>query len=313
MEIIHNQKRSAEKYYYFAIIGLWIIYALATFMAPAAVQTSGRYGLSTGELSVLRITVVLPFLFIWLSGVYAVLRFSRYLKYVSNSNESEGFGNIIYGLWLLLIVIIVPSFIGLITTYNPDSYEIQKTITIIRNYFNIVLYLSAFWFILKASRQLTGIAEINRSKKWKLIGVIGLGISILYVFLVFSNDYRGFSADSLIRPTYYLPDILIALTIILPYIVTWVLGLMAIYNIYFFSKHVSGVVYRKAFSWVAYGLGSITGLSIFLQFLSQSSAYFGRAGLSIILLIVYLLLIAIAIGYLCIAKGAKALTTIEEI
>lgn len=315
MEIVQNKLRSKEElYYYLGIVILWLIYAWLTFNSPTPAQTTGRYGLSTTELRVLRATVVIPFLFIWLAGSFAVLRFNRYLKYISDSNEAEGFKNIIYGLSLLLVVIIVPQFINLYTTYNPESSEIQRRVTIVRNYTNIILYLSAFWFILKASRHLAGsIQKVISSYKHKIIPVFMVILSIIYFLLVFLNDYRGVSDDPLIKPTYYLPDVLIVLTIILPYIVMWTLGIVAIFEIYIFSKHVPGIIYRKAFGSVAYGLGSIIGLSIFLQFISQSGAYFGYAGLGAILLIVYLLLIAIAISYLFIAKGAKALAAIEEI
>ncbi len=304
----------SSKYYYLGIIILWLIYAGLTFNSPTPAQTTGRYGLSTTELRVLRATVVLPFLFIWLAGIYAVVRFNRYLKYISDSNEAEGFRNIVYGLICLLIVIVVPQFINLYTTYNPESFEIQRRVTIVRNYSNIILYLSAFWFILKASRHLVGsISEAKPNKMSLFIPIFMFVLSIFYILLIFLNDYRGVSDDPLIRPTYYLPDILIILTIALPYIIIWSLGTVAILKIHLFSKHVPGIIYRNAFSRVAFGLASIIGLSIIFQFISQSGAYFGRAGLGVILLIVYVILIAIAVAYLFIAKGAKALAAIEEI
>jgi len=290
-----------------------VLYAIATIKAPVPSQVNGRYGLGSSEMALLRLSVAGPFLLIWLAGVYALTRFSHYTQLLNSSAETSGFKKITKGLWFLLIVIVVPQFINLITSYNPESLEMQKSIVIFRNYFNIALYLAGFIYIYRASRDLMSLQSVKKSKyMWGFLILIFV-LSSLYIFSIFSNDYRGISNDALIKPTYYLSDLLIITTIVIPYILIWILGTMAFVNIFTFSKNVQGIIYKKSFASVAYGLGSIIFLSICLQFLSQLSAYFGRAGLGIILLIVYSVLIAIAIAYLFIAKGARALTDIEEI
>jgi hypothetical protein len=307
-----NPKRHLQGYI-IGIIVLWLIYAALTIMASDT-QAVSRYRLSHEEANLLRITVVLPFLFIWTSAVFAAAKFSHYTRLVAQSPEEKSFKNVTVGLWLLLAVLIVPQFISRIFAFNPDPQEGQKSVTIITNYVSIALYLAAFWHIFKASLSLKDMLEDGNQVKTRNVVVLALItiLSLAYIAFVFNNEFRQASSDPLVRPTYFLPDILIFSTIIIPHIIIWALGSLAISNMYFFAKRTSGVVYRKVFSYVSHGLALIILLSMALQLVSQAGAFFGRAGLGIILIVVYLILIAIAAGYLLIAKGARKLTQIEE-
>src|SRR6185369_4207653 len=106
---------------------------------------SGRYQLSTNSLNLIRLTVLVPYLIIWGAALFAALRFHYYSKLVSNSPEGKGFKDLSHSLWVLFVVIILPTFIALISAYYPDSLETLKSVTIVRNYLVIALYVYAFW------------------------------------------------------------------------------------------------------------------------------------------------------------------------
>ncbi len=300
--------------YLIVLLIVWAVYVILTFMAPAAASTT-RYGLTLAQTNLLRFTVILPLLFIWATLLYSITRFRRYRDLLDGDKEGIAFEKIVMGLWMLLIVAVVPSLVSSIANYWPDSAEVLKFSTIIRNYISAVFYLIGFWYLWQGSRDLYHtVASGLPSNKYRLpilIGVIILAIAL--VTAIANNPYRSTSTDPLVNPTYYLPDILIFLTIVIPYVLTWLFGGLTILNLLSYTRKVQGSIYRKTFSYFAYGLIITIVLLVLLQFLSQANAALGHAALSVILVIIYLLFFSIAAGYLLIARGARKLTAIEEV
>jgi hypothetical protein len=296
------------------LLALWLFYAVLVLMAPAP-ETTSRYGLTLAQTNLLRFTIMLPLLFIWATALFSVVRFNRYRAMVKDSPEGPGFEKITVGLWMLLLVIVLPSLVNSIANYWPGNMDVQQAATITRNYISVVFYALGFWYLWQGSRALyrtTAEGLPPNHLRFTLMAIVFILVTAL-TWAVFNNPYRTTSDSSLIRPTYYLPDWLIVSTIILPYAVTWVMGSLAILNLLSYVRKVRGIIYRQTFSSLAYGLVVTISLLIVLQFLSQANAALGSAALKIILAIVYALLLAIAVGYLLIARGAKKLTAIEEV
>jgi hypothetical protein len=299
---------------FIVLLVIWIAYvALSLFAPPAASVT--RSGLTLTETNLLRFTILLPLLFIWVTALYSVIRFNNYTKLLQGSTEAKAYKNITFGLLMLLLVILVPNFIGIIQTYYPGSFEVSRAVTITRNYATIAFYSAGFWFLWQASRNLSqSVASKTLIYKRKAFVVaITVALVSFYSWFVFRNAYRTISFDPQVIPTYFLPDNLIALTIIIPYALIWLMGGLTISNIWLYAKNVQGVIFREIFISLAYGLTLTVLLLIGLQFLSQANAALGHAAIKVVLVIIYLILLAIASGYLLIARSAKKLAFIEEV
>ncbi len=302
------------KKYIVGTVILWLIYVSLSLLVPAKAAID-RYHLSLVELNLLRATVLIPYLLFWLAATFALVRFRIYSKIVYGSPESRGFNKITLALWALLLVIVLPPLLNLIPAYVPNSLSVQKVATIATNYVTVILYLFAFWQLWLASRNLIKTLESAEGNKGfrSVLFVILAVLAFLYFWVVFHNPYRTVSPNILIKPTYSLPDAMIILTILIPYLLVWLFGVFTITDLYFYAKRVNGVVYKKAFINAANGLIAIIILSVSVQFLSQLSSFFSNASLKVILIIVYLILFAIAAGYLFIARGARQLTDIEKV
>jgi hypothetical protein len=296
------------------LLVLWLGYAVLSFLAPPAASSS-RYGLTLTQINLVRLTIVLPLLFIWLTSLYSVVHFHRYARIIKNSPEGSAFRKITTGLWMLLLVIILPSLVNAVANFYPNSQAAAQFSTVIRNYISVVFYLVGFWYLWQASldflRSVPGVEPSMRDRNYSLSGVAIL--VLLLTWFILHNPFRTESVDPVVRATYYLPDPLIFLTIVIPYGLIWALGALTIINFRTFTKHVSGLIYREIFSSVTLGITTTLLLLIGLQFLSQANAALGHATFSVILIIIYLLLLAIAVGYLLIARGARKLTVIEEV
>lgn len=296
------------------LLAVWVIYVVLSLLAPTA-ESVTRAGLTITQANLLRVTILLPLLFIWITALFSIIRFRRYSEFVKGSSEGSAFIFLTRGLWMLLLVIVIPNFIRIIASYYPDSATVLQFSTILRNYVTVALYLAGFWHLLQASKILLGTIDGEQvAGRMRIVVFTLLGILVaVYAWAIFQNAHRYTSSDPIIIPTYFLPDALIILTIIIPYALTWLFGTLAVLNIIEYAKRVQGIIYRQTFVSVAYGLAWTVGLLIGLQFLTQANAALSHAALKVILVIVYLLLLAIAAGYLLIARGAQKLTVIEEV
>ena len=77
--------------------------------------------------------------------------------------------------------------------------------------------------------------------------------------------------------------------------------------------NIPGILYKKALRNLADGVFVAISAIITLRIIVSMTAWFESRTLKIILLIIYLLLLVIAVGYVFIARGAKKLDTIEEV
>lgn len=308
-------KTAKERPIYFIVVSLiWAIYVVLTLIAPPA-QATTRYGISLSQLNLLRLTILLPYLLIWIAILFSIIQYKKYSKIISSSPESGGFEQINRGLCMLFAQNIASPFIGLVANHYPNSFKIQKAVTILRNDLTIVFYLAAFYFFWNATKiffkTLLNKKEVKLSTYGISLGFVAFFGTALVWFIV-HNGFRTLSADSLIKPTYYLNDISIFITIVIPYLIIWLLGILTLLNLRDLSKNVGGIIYRKSFDAVAKGLAIIVGLTISLQFLTQATTYFRNAPLRIVLLLVYLIFFGLSAGYIYFARGATNLTKIEK-
>ncbi|MDQ3089593.1 MAG: hypothetical protein M3Q24_00360 [bacterium] len=300
---------------YFILIGLlWILYVGLTLFAPYSI-TVNRHGLSLLQTNLLTSTFIIPYLFIWLAGLFAVLKLHFYTKLINNSPEHGGFKKLVWGMHSLVAVVIIPPFIELVAIYFPESPDILKIVTIVRNNVTVILYLISFFFFWRGSQTLLqkfALSNLKHSYLKYILGALFI-LASSYIWLVLDNPFRTSSNDPLVRPTYYLSDIKIFLTVIIPYLLVWLLGLFTIANFRVLIREIPGIIYHKAFRSFSNGLIIIISLVISLQFLTQATIFFRFVGLGFLLLIIYIIIFSIAASYIYLARGASELSEIEKI
>jgi hypothetical protein len=131
-------------------------------------------------------------------------------------------------------------------------------------------------------------------------------VGVFYSYLVVNTDNRLLSL-------YHLPLVVVLLTLVIPYIYMWYTGLLAAYKLYLYRQKVAGIVYRKSWGMLAFGISVIIGIQIVLQCIVTLTTQVNKLSLGWLLIFIYALLILIAIGYALIARGAKDLQKIEEV
>jgi hypothetical protein len=171
----------------------------------------------------------------------------------------------------------------------------------------------AFWLIYQGSEGLTRIIKVKDIGRSRIIVIAILALlAIGYAWALSQNPYRLSSPNPAQIHPYYLSDTLLLLTVLLPYLATWGLGMLAVAKLRIYHTNAPGIIYRRALSALAKGLMAVIISSIVIQLITATSPMLVQVGLEQILLLIYLLIIIYAVGHIWILMGARRLAFIEE-
>lgn len=296
-----------------AFMLLTVAYLVVTFATPVDQATLHRYRISTGNVSVLLITIALPYIIIWYMALIGYVRLRDYSQAIKGTKDGAALYQVSRGILWLALWLPVAAVVGAVTSYAYHKHPAATAHMVwINNYVNLALLFPAFWYCYQGSKQL--IKLVRQPERMLLGGVIAYTVfAVLYTFLTLHDSSRQVPQHGVSVATYYLHDWLIVVTIIIPRLVEWLFGLQAAYNLYVYQTKVKGTIYKEALYSLSTGLSGIVIIIIILRCLQSLSGQLNKQSLGILLLIIYVLLGLIAAGYAMIARGAKSLKRIESL
>jgi hypothetical protein len=264
----------------------------------------------------LQFTIYIPTLFIWLCAAYGAFNLSQYARVVKTTKDGAGMYPLSVGVNLMVAYLLLSSPLNLVRTYMQGSVTAIPPLTIATNLLAVVFYLAAFIFLYQGSKKL--LSQFHGARSNRIIVFLGLVLvaifMIYYVQSIFTNPTRTVSAGQDRPASYFLTDPLIVASVVIPYLAIWVLSVLTIANLHTVSQKMMGVVYKKGLMRILLGLGGIVVGTILTQgFASLGSERLIDLGLQSILILIYILLLAIALGYWMIARGSAQLRTIESV
>ncbi len=150
-------------------------------------------------------------------------------------------------------------------------------------------------------------------RKEQLVLLVFIITAGFFAYFSLTNPARQFPSGMGGRAAFYLPDWLLVLTIVVPYIYMLFCGFRTAYNIHIYCTKVAGVLYRRSLNMLAYGIALTSTGVMAIRFMSSISSWLDNtAKLRMVLAVAYALLIVVGIGYFLIAAGTKKLQKIEE-
>jgi hypothetical protein len=106
---------------------------------------------------------------------------------------------------------------------------------------------------------------------------------------------------------------LLITTVIVPYLFAWFSGLLAAYEMLLYGRVVSGVFYRQAMRLLAVGMTSVIASLIFVQYIRSVTPRSGHLSLNSTLLLINIVYVCMAVGFLLMSIAAARLKRIEEV
>jgi hypothetical protein len=293
---------------YIFVIGCWVIYAILSMFAPAVANQ--RYHLGTVELMTLRLSIIIPIHLIWLLALSGAVALKNYATLIKGGRESSAISLIADGLLWTIGYLVVSSVASAATPFfaNTSQYD---AIIIIRDHLAPLASLIAFVYIFRGShllREIGKFATWTRTTAWIMAAYAFFAFFFVLQFStspVITSQTAGRTAATIA------PHSILLFTMVVPFLIAWFLGILAIINITKYARHVKGVLYRQALRNLVVGISGIIAFAVVVQVISLAAKYLADLKLGPILAIVYLLLLLYGAGFLLVRSGAKKLGRLE--
>lgn len=268
-----------------------------------------RNNLSEVQILVLTLTVVIPYITVWVIGLAGYIWLSDYARSIRKAADGNALLQLSRGVLILLLWM---PLTGLIRTFalvlaHGGSAHYASLVSHFGTYIGVALMLLTYFQLNEGAFKMLRAANIPYRVPPRRLAFAFLPLIGLYVYLVLRNP--AFESGITTTP---LPNWIIIDTIALPQLLAWYWGLLAIWRLYFYINKVKGKLYRLAFSYLATGLALVTATIIILQYL-QALTDATQVTLKFMYLVVVALLVLIGAGFMLIVRGARALRRIEEI
>lgn len=279
------------------------VYIYFTFTAPPT-ESSKRLGLVGMTLFVIQFTFILPFIATWILGAVAAGNLKRYESSLTDPSIRKGYRYFAIGTIFLVLELVVAQLAGLPRNFFQENLSVIADLSILVNYIHVFFPLMGFIFFFRGAQQLSSKKAAKDTGLTSLIIVMLLGV--IYSALIFTNSTRQVSLIADVRPTYFIPDILIVATIIIPTLIAWYFGFRA--ALIMGESQTTAAINQNGFPRLMNGIWLVVFSSIILQGLvSLGAERFLSFGLGITLGLIYLFLMTISVGYWLMASGSKNL------
>jgi len=251
--------------------------------------------------------LLIPYVLIWYAAFYAFAKLREYSRPLKGAKDGDAFRKITVGMGILAFSLVVPTIISLVlNSIAVHHSSFKAAATIINNYLGLYPGLIAFLVLFAGGRMLLrtvkgGAQQLDPrwSAPWFFL------LCVVFSHLAIDNYYHA-------HP-YHLSLWLLIVTIIVPYLYGWMVGLLCAYELRLYAKTVKGLLYRQAVKQFANGIAVTIAGSIAIQFVNTALAQRLNKSLGSVLLADYGLLIIVAVGLLLMALGTKKLKRLEEL
>lgn len=296
-----------------AWIAVVLLYVFLIFLLPANRPTMEAHNLTPLGYRIVFLSLTLPSILTWLVAFWSYFKLYVYSNIIKESSEGAPFTMLTKGAAWLAWSLPLSAITGIILTGIANKWEVFRPAGIILgNYVNLLLPLIAFTIIGGASRRLISQAGLRLSDfSSRSIMLLFVLAGVSYSFLTF-RWFDLTNASSTNNP-FYMPLWLTLLTIIIPYLYTWFIGLLAAYELTLYSRNSKGLLYKKAVRYLSLGLVIVIVSSISLQYLTTASPRFGDITFDLRLLAAWVLRLLRCGGFVLITLGAVQLKKIEEV
>lgn len=300
---------------YLLFVFLAIVYLTLVFVLPPNANAIERYNISESQIRIIGLALAAPYSLIWFIAFFGSARLRSYAELIKHSQDGKSILHISDGLLVLAIGLPIAAITGNLLSYvGRTSTDLLPLTVIVGNYIEIMIGLLAMTLIYRGALGLAKMVDPTAETSPSHIVTIGITlIGISFAGFSLSNPARQFPTGGAGTAAYYLPDILIAVTIIVPLLYTWYKGLQSAYYVEKFRRHVRGHIYRSALGYLASGIAFVVLARIALRYLASLNTIVNTWALHYLLIILYCLLILIAVGFGLVAKGSKKLKQLEEV
>lgn len=308
MRFLGKLSRSSQ-----AFIALMVLFAALTFILPANQKALETYHLTGAQYQYLLLIIKIPLIAAWSIAFYSYRRLREYADQIKDTPEGSDYSVIAAGIGWLAWGFAVPPVVG---TFLGQMAQSHPSLTAVAVSFNSYMYLLvtvvALSFISAGIHKLARRSSINFEMRQirYIVGVL-VALSVAFCSLIAGRLHGTSLGDSF--NAFYLPNIIVWTTIVIPYLYAWCLGIIGVFELIIFAQQTTGIIYKQALRYLAIGLAIIVVSMISLQYFRAFIPRVGNLAINGALIMAYAIYATNAIGGVSLAIGVKRLKRIEDI
>lgn len=293
---------------YIGYLIVTLMYIVLNLVLPGNRGTMNTYHLTASEYHILLFLINIPIAAIWFVAFYGYKLLQDYSRMIDTSAEGPNFHRISRGLaWLAWGPPLTSIISSLLYAFAYHSMHRYYFALVLNHYLSVLIPVVAFSLIQGGTHRLTfdQFRPSAQHLRW-----------VFAIFTLFGVSFSFYSFNQITPASsnpFHLNPWLTVLTIIVPYLYAWYMGLYGAFEILLYRQNAKGLLYRRGLSLLSYGIVTIIISSIAVEFLNSGTRYLTQLHLNVVLLLIYLFLLIYALGYIVVAAGAKRLKRIEEI
>lgn len=295
---------------YALVILAWLAYAALTWLAPTT--ANARYHITPLELDLLRLTIMLPTVIIWLIATSGAVAFKSYARMITGAPESSGLNLVADGLLFLVAWQVMSSLMSSLEGISVGS-RAYDLIVILHDHIPPYLTLIGFLLIYVGSHRMKAVAKFTTWTTITFWVMAAFALFVIAFVLEFTHATTMTGAGAPITSTSLISSNVLLFSLILPHLLSWFFGILAAINIYKFSRSVKGVIYRSALNWLVRGTATVIAFASIDQVITFSDRFIATLNLATILAVLYAFIFIYALGFVFIWMGAKQLKRLEAL
>lgn len=293
--------------------GLAVVYVVLIFMLPTNQGIVQHYHLTAFEYRMMLLALNLPTIIAWLAAFIGYAKLREYVQSIRETPEGDHLDKMATGTawlaWSLPVAALVALILGGLANKWASLYPAT---VVISNYTKLIFPLVAFSIIGAASHGLMRLAKVRFGfVSSRVVALLFLGGGVMYSLMTFKHMNPA-SLGSTQNP-YFLPVWLVVLTIIIPYLYTWFVGLLAAYEITLFSRQTRGVLYKQALRILVLGLVIVIASFVALQYIKGIQPRVNHSTFDYRMVLSAIFHLIGGGGFVLLAIGAGRLKKIEEV
>ncbi len=285
------------------------VYLILAFTAPRQ-PSSNNSNIPMAVILIMAISLLVLLLGSWVLGVRASLQLDRYANHFPGDGRQQGFTQIARGIRWLVLGLVVSMFINVTSPFYRDQPGLTAITSQVNFYIIIGFPLAGFALLWQGARRLALFAQVPMLIKNKLV-IAGLPIALLASFYITlsltNNSPQTQILLSGLTGMFLLPIIIVIV------LGSWTFGLLAALHIERFIHHGDIATQARPLSMLYNGILMITcGFIILDGLLSIGADRISSLPVSLTIILVYLFIGVITIGFMLISHGAKQLIMAAE-
>ncbi len=290
-----------------------VIYIALIFILPPNYVSMHHYRISAAEYRIGVTALALSLIAVWFIAFWASNRLREYSHTIAETNEGKGFRRLSLGsVWLAWSLPVIATAALILNAISDRYPSFHATDVISITYVTLVLTLITFVLMGAAAREMAKAYKLTFSPKHMgLIMLVFLTTGISFCYIVFSHiSPQGLTST---RNLYFMPVWILIISVIIPFLYAWFIGLLAAYQIFLTGLKAKGLLYRQALFLMTAGILIVILCFIALQYIASVVPHSNEVILDYKLILTLIFRLLIGVGFIMLALGARKLKRIEEV